>query len=119
MATKADYVRSKADGPTHGHHCHWPGCDKKVPPAMWGCKTHWYRLPDALRRKIWRTFQPGQEASKTPSREYVQAAREVQDWIAANYPPARPAPDLFAAATSQGEPWPDNNPWTHADGRED
>jgi len=41
MSTKADYVRSQ--GQTRNHHCHWPGCDKQVPPAMWGCKGHWYR----------------------------------------------------------------------------
>jgi len=34
MSTKADYVRSQ--GQTRNHHCHWPGCDKQVPPAMWG-----------------------------------------------------------------------------------
>lgn len=36
MSAKADYARSQ--GQTREHHCHWPGCDKQVPPAMWGCK---------------------------------------------------------------------------------
>jgi len=27
------------------HHCHWPGCIREVPPKMWGCSTHWFRLP--------------------------------------------------------------------------
>ncbi len=36
-----------------------------------------------------RTFRPGQEESKTPSREYIEAARAVQDWIAENHPPER------------------------------
>lgn len=53
---------------------------------MWGCRKHWYALPQALRNKVWATYQPGQEASKTPSREYLNVAREVQDWIAANVP---------------------------------
>lgn len=48
---------------------------------MWGCKEHWYALPAELRAKIWRTYRPGQEKSMTPSREYVAAAREVQEWI--------------------------------------
>lgn len=81
MNTKADYVRQEAqhDGK---HHCHWPGCEKAVPPAVWGCKAHWYRLPLELRNLIWRTFRPGQEISKTPSKAYVEAARQVQEWIA-------------------------------------
>lgn len=85
MATigqKVDYVKSAP--PTAGHTCHWPGCDKAVPPAMWGCKAHWYRLPIALRNKVWATFRPGQEVSKRPSAEYVAVAREVQDWIKRN-----------------------------------
>ena len=87
--SKADYVRDKiaTDDGAHQHHCHWPGCDKTVPPATWGCRKHWYMLPAALRSLIWRTFRPGQEDAKTPSREYVDAARKVQDWIAENHPP--------------------------------
>jgi hypothetical protein len=86
--TKAGYVVSRLKrGHSGGHHCHWPGCHRSVPPAAWGCKKHWYMLPDHLRSKIWRAFRPGQEISKTPSREYVEVAREVQDWIAEHYPP--------------------------------
>ncbi len=83
MATigeKADYVRHQPQ--TRKHHCHWPGCDKQVPPAMWGCKTHWFRLPQTLRNKIWRTYQPEQEIDMTPSAEYLIVAQEVQAWIA-------------------------------------
>jgi hypothetical protein len=98
---KADYVRAKAAGPINGHHCHWPGCDKHVPPAMWGCKPHWFRLPAAIRRKIWSAFKPGQEISKRPPPEYVEAAREAQAWITANFPTSTPPADLFAAAPEQ------------------
>jgi hypothetical protein len=48
---------------------------------MWGCKTHWFALPKYLRDKIWATYRPGQEITKTPSLEYIAAAREVQEWI--------------------------------------
>lgn len=97
MATKADYVRAQSARPHGGHHCHWPGCNRDVPPAKWGCTKHWYALPAELRRKIWRSFQPGQEISKRPSAEYLRVAREVQDWIAANHPDAGDAhmPELF------------------------
>ena len=57
------------------HHCHWPGCARHVPPAMWGCKPHWRRLPADIRARIWAAYRPGQENDKDPSREYVAAAR--------------------------------------------
>ena len=63
------------------HTCHWTGCTKEVPPKMWGCNNHWFALPKNLRDKIWRTYVPGQEISKTPSRAYIDAANEVQEWI--------------------------------------
>jgi hypothetical protein len=63
------------------HTCHWPKCERPVPPAMWGCREHWYKLPKFLRDKIWRTYRPGQEITKDPSPAYVEAALEVQRWI--------------------------------------
>lgn len=80
--SKADYVRSQ--GQTRNHHCHWPDCDKQVPPAMWGCMGHWKALPKDLQARIWATYVPGQEVSGTPSRAYLEAAKAVQDWIRAN-----------------------------------
>lgn len=84
MNRKADYVRSQ--GQTREHHCHWPGCDQQVPPAMWGCKRHWFMLPKSLRDRIWDTYEPGQEKTMNPSDEYLEVAREVQDWINSNRP---------------------------------
>lgn len=83
--SKADYVRFAAarHAPDDRHTCHWPGCGKVVPPAMWGCKTHWFKLPALLRAKVWRTYRPGQEVTKDPSADYLAVAREVQEWIAA------------------------------------
>jgi hypothetical protein len=68
------------------HTCHWPGCTKVVAPKFWGCTDHWYRLPAALRKRIWQTYRPGQEIDKKPSQAYVNAARAVQDWIAEHQP---------------------------------
>lgn len=65
---------------TRPHTCHWPGCERSVPPAMWGCRTHWYQLPKRLRDRVWETYVPGQEITMTPSDEYLEVAREVQDW---------------------------------------
>ena len=69
------------------HTCHWPGCENEVPPAMWGCRTHWFKLPKRLRDRIWATYRPGQEITKTPSAEYLAVAHEVQDWIKAEGAP--------------------------------
>lgn len=83
--SKFNHVRSEARKGAGGHHhCHWPDCGKPVPPAMWGCKSHWFALPLRFRNKIWATYRAGQEISKTPSREYVAAVREVQEWIRQN-----------------------------------
>lgn len=64
------------------HECHWPGCGKPVPPAMWGCKEHWFKLPLRLRNRVWATYKLGQEITKTPSPAYVKVALEVRAWIA-------------------------------------
>lgn len=81
---KVQYVTERMSGPAGDHHCHWPGCETKVAPALWGCRKHWFMLPLSLRNKIWRTYRPGQEISKTPSAEYLAAANEVQAWIKEN-----------------------------------
>jgi len=99
---KVAYVREQAQGPAGNHHCHWPGCETLVPPAQWGCRTHWYQLPEPLRKRIWRAYKPGQEISKTPSREYVQVAREVQVWIQQHAPARPPAPEPTLFETAKG-----------------
>lgn len=79
---KKQYV--KAQPQTRAHTCHWPGCNRQVPPAMWGCKKHWFALPKYLRDRIWATYRPGQEKDLDVSREYLDVADEVQKWIAAH-----------------------------------
>lgn len=84
IATK---ITVNADGrfdvvPANGkHECHWPGCGKEVPPAMWGCKGHWFTLPKAVRDKIWAAYRRGQEITKSVSPEYMAVALEAQAWI--------------------------------------
>jgi len=48
---------------------------------MWGCKPHWFKLPLRLRNRVWATYKPGQETTKTPSAAYVKVALEVREWI--------------------------------------
>lgn len=80
--TKTDYVLSQPQ--TRKHHCHWPGCERQVPPAMWGCSKHWFKLPKSIRDQIWKTYNPGQEKTMTPSIEYLCVAGEAQRWIKEN-----------------------------------
>lgn len=79
LEEKVAYV--KAQPQTRAHTCHWPKCGKHVPPAMWGCKTHWFKLPARLRSAIWLTYKPEQEINMTPSGNYIAAANAVQQWI--------------------------------------
>ena len=83
VAEKRAYVLSQKQD--RDHHCHWPGCGKQVPPAMWGCSKHWFKLPKRLRDMVWATYRPGQEINMSPSREYLEAATLVQNWIEENY----------------------------------
>lgn len=76
---KSRYVQRQKQ--TRDHQCHWPGCTQQVPPAMWGCKAHWFRLPKRLRDRIWSTYVPGQEKTLTPSAAYLDVADEVQQWV--------------------------------------
>ena len=54
----------------------------EVPASMWGCRTHWFKLPEKIRMNIWRHYNKGQEITKRPSMEYIVAANAAQDWIA-------------------------------------
>lgn len=78
LRDKVRHVLSQSQ--TRRHECHWPGCNKQVPPALWGCRYHWFRLPKRLRDRIWQTYRIGQETNMTPSREYLEVAREVEQW---------------------------------------
>jgi hypothetical protein len=104
IGDKVAYV--KRQGQVREHGCHWPGCERQVPPAMWGCKEHWFKLPKELRDKIWRTYRAGQERTLTPSADYVTAAREVEAWIWANRGPVKPAAPAQQPALDLGPPPP-------------
>lgn len=52
---------------------------------MWGCKQHWFKLPAAIRGRIWRAYRIGQESNLSlVSGDYLDAADEAEHWIAAN-----------------------------------
>lgn len=63
------------------HICHATGCKVPVPPRMFMCKRHWFRMPKSMRDEIWAVYVPGQEISKTPTREYLEVARRCVSYL--------------------------------------
>jgi len=59
------------------HFCHAKACKVIVPPKRLMCKRHWFKVPENLRRKVWREYRPGQEADKEPTAAYLEAARRA------------------------------------------
>ena len=79
ISDKVRHVRTARQ--TRDHTCHWPGCQRQVKPAFWGCPGHWRRVRAAMKLAIWRTYQVGQEQGDAPvTREYLDAADAVQAW---------------------------------------
>lgn len=67
------------------HTCHARGCDIHVPPKMFMCRSHWFKVPYGLRVAIWAAYQPGQErldGSAFPSDEYLEVTREAIEIVA-------------------------------------
>lgn len=83
ISEKVAYVKSQ--GQTRNHECHWPGCNEQVPPALWGCRKHWYSLPAYLRTKVWAAYKIGQEVKMNPSEHYIKVMHEVEEWIKLHY----------------------------------
>lgn len=63
------------------HRCLWPGCEKPVPISQWGCRTHWYRLPNNIRSWIGRTYRKGIDRGDHPSRSWLEAHHAALAWI--------------------------------------
>lgn len=65
------------------HTCHATGCERRVPPEMFMCRSHWFSLPKRLRDRIWATYRPGQCDDWNISQAYSEAAKECVRFIAA------------------------------------
>ena len=57
------------------HRCCWPGCTQVVGNDLWGCKTHWYALPNSLRAWIGRAYRRGMDGDTHPTVDYLRAHR--------------------------------------------
>lgn len=63
------------------HYCHVKGCQKQVAPKFLMCAPHWRLVPQALKRDVWRLYRPGQEVTKDPTREYLEAAEAACKYV--------------------------------------
>lgn len=63
------------------HHCHAKGCSVPVPPHLLMCAEHWRLVPPSLQRRVYSTYRKGQERDKSPSPQYLQAARDAIDFV--------------------------------------
>lgn len=90
------------------HTCHRPGCEKPVPPKVFMCRPDWSAVPAPLRREILRTYRPGQEITKDPSREYLAAAANAIEAVgpkpAKAGTPGTQKPDPSGAQNPCGRP---------------
>lgn len=64
------------------HHCHAEKCEKSVKPELLMCLGHWRMVPKPLQRAIWKAYRPGQCDTKTPSLEWLAAARSAITTVA-------------------------------------
>lgn len=64
------------------HRCAWPGCERIVGDDLWGCKQHWYALPNDLRAWVGRAHRVGIETDRHPTASYLAACSRAQAWIA-------------------------------------
>lgn len=78
MSEKVDHVRQASQ--TREHECHWPSCKTQVPPALWGCRRHWERIPIGLRSRLWKAYRPGQEEDLNVSNDYLEVAKEINNF---------------------------------------
>lgn len=67
---------------TNTHTCHALGCEKIVQPKLLMCARHWRMVPTRLQLAVWTYYKPGQEVSKTPSREYLTATANAINAVA-------------------------------------
>jgi hypothetical protein len=57
------------------HECPAPGCEARVPFERFACRQHWFALPKAMQRRIWRAYRDGSLA------EHVDAMEEARAWL--------------------------------------
>lgn len=60
---------------TLAHICHAIGCTSKIDPSLLMCRKHWQKVPLYLKLEVKRNYKKGQEVSKTPTPQYLEAMK--------------------------------------------
>jgi hypothetical protein len=81
---KYTHVRQEAaKGQPRDHECHATGCFAQVPPAFLMCHRHWKMVPVPLQRRVWATYQTGQERGDAEvTDEYIEAQQAAVKAVA-------------------------------------
>jgi len=64
------------------HQCHATDCKTAVPPEMFMCRLHWYKVPAPLRERVWRAYRVGQCDDMNPNLAYCEAAKAAVTAVA-------------------------------------
>jgi hypothetical protein len=59
------------------HLCHAYACTKEIPPKILMCLKHWRLVDQKIQAMVWKTYVPGQEIRKDPTRAYLLAQRSA------------------------------------------
>jgi hypothetical protein len=57
-----------------------PGCPAVVPSTMFGCKRHWFMVPEPIRQEVWRTWQARLRGD--PAEPHLAAKKKAQEAVA-------------------------------------
>lgn len=61
------------------HNCPIPGCLKVVPSSdILMCLKHWRKVPEEIRKRVWRTWRRG------PPEQYLEARKAAIDAASAS-----------------------------------
>ena len=65
------------------HRCRAKNCGLVIAPRLLMCRKHWFMVPPAVRRLVWKHYRLGREIDKLHiTREYVRAVRLAVEAVA-------------------------------------
>lgn len=79
------------------HHCHAVGCMVLVSPRLLMCLKHWNMVPRLQQARVWASYRRGQEVTKDPSPEYLEAMRAAIATVASREAAVRDTGGSFKA----------------------
>lgn len=62
--------------------CRAHGCSERILPSRLMCPRHWFMVPEALRKEVWKAYRPGQENGSVLTQAYLDAAADAINAVA-------------------------------------